>query len=191
MSPLLSFFHFPSIRSRSSPRRQFRRRRGLSRLADERGMSLIELITVLGLIGLVGALAIPRLNSSTLDLSNTTQTFVADVRLARAYAVSRGAHYRVIITSNSYSVQRLQDDDGDDVWEPEGSPQTMELPAEISLSFEGGADGQVEFDTRGLVLPRPDSGIYEIEGVTISDAARGRSALVQVWPSGQVLEVEV
>jgi hypothetical protein len=142
------------------------------------------------MISVIGAMVIPRLNGSDLDLSNTIQTFVSDVRLARAYSVSRGAHYRVSITSNSYSVQRLQDDDGDDVWEPEGSPQIIELPAEISLSLEGGADGQVEFDTRGLVLPRPDSGLFEIEGVTISDATRGRSALVQVWPSGQVLEVE-
>ena len=71
------------------------------------GFSIIELFVVLALIGLMAGLAVPSLNAGRLDLKTETQRFMGNIRLARAYAVNRGAHYRVTINATSYTVDRL------------------------------------------------------------------------------------
>lgn len=156
-------------------------------LDSQRGVSLIELLVAIGILGLLIALAVPRLNSSQLQLSTVMQDLVGNLRIARANATSRGAHYLATFSSSSYSIQRLQDDDDDGVWEPMGSPQQVDLPDGISLTVQNG-DGVVEFNTRGLVEPNDDA-VAEIERITITDSRDGRTQQVEVWPSGQVQEV--
>lgn len=153
---------------------------------SQRGMSLIELLVVIGILGLVVAVTLPGLKSSALDLSTATQNLVGDLRIARANAASHSAHYRVTISSESYTIQRLQDNDGDGVWQPTGSPQSVDLRDGISLNVESG-DGVVEFNTRGLV--ESDNAGPEIERITLTDSRDGKTKQVEVWPSGQVLEM--
>src|SRR4051794_29608572 len=89
--------------------------------SSQRGMSLIELMVTMSVMAIMIAIAVPKLNKSTLNLPVTEQTLIGDIRIARADATSRGVHYLVSIASSSYSVQRLQDNDKDHVWEPDGA----------------------------------------------------------------------
>jgi type II secretory pathway pseudopilin PulG len=152
------------------------------------GLSVIELLVAIALIGVMGALAIPRLNQSVLNLSSTTQNLVGNIRMARANAVSRGAHYRITLSANSYSIERLSlDADGNWVPDPGYSSEDWDLPSGISLNVTSG-DGIIEFDTRGLIVPPPDEEASEIEQVTIHDSLDGDNKYLEIWPSGQVLE---
>lgn len=157
-------------------------------LDSEHGLSLVELLVAIGILGLLVALAVPRLNSRQLDLSTAAQDLVGNLRIARANATGRGAHYRATFSSDSYSIQRLQDDDDDGVWDPDGSPSQVDLPDGISLTVQDG-DGVVEFNTRGLIEPNPGDAVAEIERLTLTDSQDGRTQQVEVWPSGQVQEV--
>jgi prepilin-type N-terminal cleavage/methylation domain-containing protein len=155
---------------------------------SERGLSLIELLVAIGILGLLVALALPRINSRQLELSTVTQDLVGNLRIARANATARGAHYRATFSSSSYSIQRLQDDDDNGSWEPEGSPLQVDLPNGVSLTVQDG-DGVVEFNTRGLIEPNAGDAVAEIERLTLTDSRDGRTRQVEIWPSGQVQEV--
>ena len=157
---------------------------------NERGMSMVELLVTLGIVAVVGAVALPRINSGTLNAKVTAQNLLGDIRMARASATTRGAHFRVTLESTSYTVERLQDDDGDGDWEPGAGLQkrTVDLPSGISLSINNG-DGIIEFTTRGLIATLPDGTPPEIEDVTLNDSVHGKTRNIQVWPSGQVQEV--
>lgn len=164
------------------------RRPGSQRLAGEQGISIIELLVTIAIVGVVGAIALPHLNRSALNLSSATQHLVGELRIARANATSRGTRYRVTIRTNGYEIQRLEDRNGDGTWSPDPTvpSRRVDLPPGISINVESG-DGIIEFDTRGLVASLPD-GTAEIEELTLHDTKQGRTEQIQVWPSGQVQE---
>ena len=56
------------------------------------GFTVMELLVVMGIIGAALAVAIPNLNRRQLDLSTASQGLESEIRLARAYSISRGAH---------------------------------------------------------------------------------------------------
>lgn len=153
----------------------------------QRGMSLIELLVIIAIIAVMGMIAVPSLNRSVVDLSAAKQELVGRLRLARGNATSRGAHYRVTLSSNSYTIQRLADTDGDGLWSPIGESETVQLPSTVSLAVTEG-DGVIEFDSRGLIEPPDADTPPEVEQITLSDAHE-KTALLEVYPSGQVLEM--
>jgi prepilin-type N-terminal cleavage/methylation domain-containing protein len=167
----------------------FRRLLLFFHLQSQRGMSLVEMLVVLGIVAVLIAVIIPRLNKSNLNLPVVEQTLVADIRMARANAASRGAHYKVSVSASTYSVQRLQDDDEDGVWEPDGGfpTYTVNLPEGIAISE--GAGSEIEFTTRGLLTSNPDGTPAAVISVTILDSIHSRTKTVEIWPSGQVEEV--
>lgn len=156
---------------------------------SQRGMSLVELLVMLGIVSVLIAVAMPRLNKSNLNLPLVEQSLVADIRMARANAVSRGAHYKVSVSASTYSVQRLQDDDGDGAWEPDGGfpAYTVGLPEGITITE--GVGSEIEFTTRGLLTSNPDGTPASVISVTILDSVHSRTKIVEIWPSGQVEEV--
>jgi prepilin-type N-terminal cleavage/methylation domain-containing protein len=158
----------------------------------QRGMSMVELLVAMSILAAMIAVAVPKFNSSMLNLPVTEQTLIADIRMARANATSRGVHYKISLHSSSYSVQRLQDTDGDGVWEPDGSfpAYTVNLPDDLSLSFGDGSSAVFEFTTRGLLADQEDGTPADIVTVYLHDAQdSGGTKTVQIWPSGQVEEV--
>lgn len=158
-----------------------------SLLRSQRGMSLIELLVTVGILSIMIAVAVPRLNSSILNLPLVEQSLIGDIRMARAHATTQGAHYRVSIYSDSYSVQRLVAVDG--VWEPDSRfpAQTVELPH--GVSFSEGAGAVIEFTTRGLLADQADGTPAAVVSITVHDALHNETKTVEVWPSGQVEEV--
>jgi prepilin-type N-terminal cleavage/methylation domain-containing protein len=151
-----------------------------------KGLSLLELLVAIAMLSIVGAIAVPHLNKSILNLSTATQMLMGSIRVARADAVSRGTRYRVVFSADSYSVQRLQLS-GDGEWVPAVTSEEVNLPSGITINVVEG-DGVIEFNTRGLVVPPPGEEVAEIERLSLHDSRDGDTQYLEVWPSGQVLE---
>lgn len=143
------------------------------------GFSLIELVVVIALIAIVTGLAVSSFRASPYELDTSIAELIGDLRMARTYAQSRGAHYQVVIESPSqYAIERLRLDGA--VWQPDPSDRrTKTLP--ISVRFVSADGTAVEFDTRGMPVGLGGLLLLNIEE-TASGAVRG----VRVFPSGQV-----
>lgn len=153
------------------------------------GFTLTELMVTLTIVGLLGALAMSSVDKSALNLSSGAQDLMANLRIARANANGRGVHFRVTMGTSSYTIQRLkQDNAGNWIVDTAFPTQTVKAPRGISFSVTHG-DGVIEFDTRGLVVPPAGQTVAEIEAIRISDSIKNRAQNLNVWPSGQVLEV--
>ena len=150
------------------------------------GFTLLELLVVIAIIGVTAGLSLPYLRADTLDLKVEGQRFMGHMRIARANAVNRGTHYRLSISPSSYQIERLADDDADGVWIAEATVVDLPLPAGLTLSSD--TDGVVEFDTRGFVMPPTGALLADVETLTLGDTASGKATVLEVWPSGQIVE---
>jgi prepilin-type N-terminal cleavage/methylation domain-containing protein len=76
-----------------------------------RGMSLVELIMVMAIIGIMVGLAIPRIDSFySMKLAGAAQKTVSDIRYVQQLAVSRHESYKITFYNNPvnrYDVQKL------------------------------------------------------------------------------------
>lgn len=145
------------------------------------GFSLIELVVVITMIAIVTTLAVSSFRASPYELDASVVELVGDLRLARTWAQSRGAHYHVVIESpTQYAIQRLRVDGGG-LWQPDASDRrTKTLPS--SVRFATGDGTAVEFDTRGTPVA-----LGAVLRISFEERATGAVKTVAVWPSGQVL----
>ena len=157
-------------------------------LAGEKGLTVIEMIATLGIIGILMGIAISSFGSKTLALSSATQDLLGALRVARANATGRGVHFRVTVNANSYSIQRLQDPDGDGNWSPDGAAQQVDLPNPAFVN-NAGAGTAIEFDTRGLLVPPDDNTPASVITIQIENPDNGGTKEIQVWPSGQIGQI--
>ena len=145
-----------------------------------RGYTIMELMTVVALTGIILAMAIPNIPRGTYDLWGTQTLFLGDIRAARTLALTKGDHFRLVVTSNtSYEVRRMTLLGTlwiDRVQDPLTS---RTLPAHVT--FAEGASNSYEFNTRGLLV-NPDA----VQSILLTDARSGRYRGITVWPSGQV-----
>lgn len=149
---------------------------------------------------IVLGLSVLGLNDKFISTSAMAQGVANDVRLARIAAVTRGAHYRVVLGNTWYRTERLQDNNNDRIWDPDTTvpPTLRELTGGVTMvpntgrtTIAGGATaGMLEFDSRGMVVPAAGSSVpammtVQIHGANNARAVKGTSILY-VWPSGQV-----
>lgn len=146
----------------------------------ERGFSLIELVSVLGLVAVLLGISLSIFHQNLYDLDAARARLVADLRLARGHAIEQDVHYRFTITSvSTYEVDKLRQVVG--VWVPDSSyTQTNDLPSTAQLENLPGT--VIEFDSRGMVTQARGAIL-----LTLRDLRSNAARLVSVWPSGQVL----
>lgn len=178
-----------SERIGSPPKRVPRRTRDgavAKRRRNEHGWTLIEILTAVALLGIVAAIAVPHVPQRTYGLWSAHNMVIADLRRARADALTKGDHFRLQVTTDrTYTVARMRDDDWNGVWEVDGSTmQSKSLPD--GITFVGGDDATYEFNTRGLLVV-PD-GVISLE---LHDPETGKTRYITVWPSGQVAPTDV
>jgi len=116
------------------------------------GFSLIELITVIILLGILGVVALGRFSGG--DVFAARGFFddtVNAVRFAQKLAISSGCDVRVITTASSYQLRQSSTCTADDFTAPVASPanrgnnyQNSNIPAGYSLTA-----GSITFDARG------------------------------------------
>jgi prepilin-type N-terminal cleavage/methylation domain-containing protein len=165
-----------------------------ARVLGERGLTLIEMLVTVGIIGVVLGIATIGLRGSFMQFGSSSQRLINDLRLARADATTRGAHYRLTFLGTTYRIERLEDNDSDGQWEPDplaAQPARVVFwPADITVSLDGnqGTSGEpcVEFNTRGMLVPVAGQRIAEMTKITLQDSKHNQSKIIQVWPSGQM-----
>ena len=116
------------------------------------GFSLIELITVIVLLGILGIVALGRLTDQNLVAARGFfDDTVNAVRFAQKLAISTGCDVRVITTVSSYQLRQSSTCVADDFTDPVVNPanrsnnyQNVNIPSGFSLTA-----GTITFDARG------------------------------------------
>lgn len=134
----------------------------------------------MSLMAIVLGIALPQFPRRPYALWTAHEQLLADLRLARADALTKGDHFRFDITgATTYREYRMQLVGG--VWVVNGPPvRDRTLPTGVSFTTAIGA--QFEFNTRGLML-NPGAATT----ITLNEASTGHTRLVTLWPSGQVM----
>ena len=116
------------------------------------GFSLVELITVILLLGILAVVALGRLTDQNLIAARGFfDDTVSAVRFAQKLAISTGCDVRVITTASSYQLRRSSTCVANDFTTPVANPanrsndyQNVNMPAGFSLTA-----GSITFDARG------------------------------------------
>ena len=157
-----------------------------TRAMPQRPYRAVDLAVAIGIVGLLVALLIPTLNSRAIMLPTATRRLVDHLRLARAGAASRGAHFRVTLRTHTYAIEQLQDHDGDGIWELDGKFSVWHVSLPPTVAIGTVANTVIEFDARGLVFAGSKDETVAPVTVELKDSQTEQSAVIEVLPSGQV-----
>jgi len=138
----------------------------------EAGVSFLEMIVAVALVGVITAAAGPRIPMmlASYDLVDTTQQIALDLRLARERAITSNAKARVQFASGNWVVQH-ESPVGSGTYVTDGATQM--LPTTITTDTAGTTP---TFDSRGLAIQPYTITVTNNYGTskTISVSATGR-----------------
>jgi prepilin-type N-terminal cleavage/methylation domain-containing protein len=131
---------------------------------DARGFSLIELLVVIGVMGLLVAMTIPGISGliRSTRVTGAANMLAADLRYAHSLASSERKTYAVTFGSNKYAVVRMS---------PVSTIRTRSLPRGVACA----ASDTAKFFAWGLTTP-----------ATITMSGGGRSNVVRLSATGRV-----
>jgi prepilin-type N-terminal cleavage/methylation domain-containing protein len=149
-------------------------------LSNVAGYSLIELVVALGIFGILAATAIPHPDVQKERANTEIKSVVANLRLARASAITTGTHYAFAwIDVHHYQIQRLQQSGAS--WTSSAVIKDITLPQDMWIWSSWPTT--IEFNTRGMAVSTSYAGwiyLWDSTYYVWRDA--------QVWPSGQIYE---
>ena len=150
-----------------------------SRSKRVHGFTLVELCVAMALFAILVGTAMAAFPRNPYAVWTAQAELVAEFRRARNDALTKGDHFKVVLTSpTTYATYRMSLVGG--VWVPNGGPvRTGTLPNGAEMTT--GVGGQFEYTTRGLMLA-PGAATT----ITLEDDENAHQRAVTVWPSGQV-----
>ena len=150
-------------------------------------MTLLELIVSMAVFAVALGIAVPRGQNGAYALWMANQQLLADLRKARADALTKGDHFLFSVTAaNKYSEYRMKLDPLGG-WVPQEPPVlTRTLPNGVTFSsgFDEGVGATFEFNTRGLLVTPGDAA-----SLALYDDHTELTRQITVWPSGQVAPI--
>ena len=147
------------------------------------GFSLVELITVILLLGILGVVALGRLgNQDAFAARGFFDDTVSAVRFAQKLAISSGCDVRVITTASSYQLRQSSTCVAEDFTSPVVNPanrsnsyQNVNIPTGFSLTA-----GNITFDARGRREGATSDFTVSDGTTTYSFRVHGSTGLVEV-----------
>lgn len=150
------------------------------RLTQARGFSLVELMVVVAMTSVLGAIAIPSLQGATqlYSVNSSTQSVTSAVRAARYVAISRNATMRVRFNSPAAGQFTVVDLGGAVV-----GPVMMLAPG---VTFGTYRDLQVDASGRIVPLTGCPNCVTGAAPASIAVGNGGRTRTVTVTANGQI-----
>jgi Tfp pilus assembly protein FimT len=148
------------------------------------GYSLIQLVVTLSIVAILGAIAVPSWKASQMNILTARRMVLANLRLARANAITKSLHYQVSFPDAGHVTLSgmLQSPAGSGTWVVDTTKvQTSALPANTQVSAAA-LSTTVQFNTRGMV-----ANATTMTAISLTDSFSNTKSL-QVWPSGQINE---
>ena len=171
---------------------------------DQRGFTIIELLTVVAMVGIMMAIILPKFRiSEKTEVQLAGIQLAQDIDVARTRALSTRELVRVAFNTSTRKYGGYLDDNGDSTivesdaeWQALRGFGVRELPARVQYSrgaagaspgdVSSGAisfpDGHIEFDSRGLTTPMGTRGVVYLA----NDNDPYAVVAIQVTPSGTV-----
>ena len=116
-----------------------------------RGFSLLELVTVLVLVGILAVFAAPNLfTTQSITLPATSAQLAASIRYAQSLSMSRGQRYRINFTGNTYQITDMLGGTVQPSTPSTGTALVSVLPAALSGYNPPLTLNYVAFDTKGV-----------------------------------------
>jgi type IV fimbrial biogenesis protein FimT len=151
------------------------------RKAATAGFTLIELMTVIAIIGVMAAIATPSFREimRNSELTSATNTLMATINTARTEAMKRGKNAVIVRTSNTWDdgITVFIDDNFDSKLDTTETiiTQTAVLPSYFTVTFDGATANTTVFNASGYA--RTMSGSYNS---TISIARKDLTGAAQL-----------
>lgn len=113
-------------------------------MRNRKGFSLVEIIVMIGIFGLLSAIAIPAVNSYVRSnrLATTTDQMAADMQMVRSMSIANGRIYRLTATNVGYTIT---DPVSGDIIRDRNFHSSVGLTADATVNFFpwGMADAQI------------------------------------------------
>ncbi len=126
----------------------------MKKIDHNRGFSLVELVTVIVLLGILGAVALGRLGGQDVfAVRGFFDDTVTATRFAQKLAISCGCDVRVVLTASGYTLRQSSTLGADDfvniVPNPANRSQNYQN-SNIPNGFTFTSSGNITFNSRGL-----------------------------------------
>ena len=152
------------------------------------GFTVMELLVAVGMIGVMIVIAAPRTNHKAMSLPLTVEDLEDNLRMTRANSMRHGAHFRLTITgAQTYTIQRMQDPDGDGIWTADSAYPTQTVTVSPSVSIGATIGQKIEFNTRGMLHSTVAGVVPTVVYIPLT-VTGGSTKTIEVWPSGQIEE---
>jgi Tfp pilus assembly protein FimT len=141
-------------------------------------------VVTLSIVAILGAIAVPSWKASQMNILTARRMVLANLRLARANAITKSLHYQVSFPDAGHVTLSgmLQSPAGSGTWVVDTTKvQTSALPANTQVSAAA-LSTTVQFNTRGMV-----ANATTMTAISLTDSFSNTKSL-QVWPSGQINE---
>jgi len=112
----------------------------LFKLQGQKGFTVVELIVVIGVLSLLMAIALPRLETSTYRLMDVSKGLRDDIRYVRCIKMTEGQHLRVFFQRTRYLV-----------FEGTKAVKVVNVPMGYSL-YHNFSGSQTEFSFNGAPI---------------------------------------